>query len=126
MLFGGLSLGFPRAGAITFAIEKYPSNAAGVSSSLSSSAQVLAFISVPLATSINDNFGLIYYGMAMAAALFIYGLANLILVIKARQSFEVVQTSSSQSASQVEKDGDIEMKEVSVDKDIDSQSESSK
>ena len=126
MLFGGLSLGFPRAGAITFAIEKYPSNAAGVSSSLSSSAQVLAFISVPLATSINDNFDLIYYGMAMAAALFIYGLANLILVIKARQSFEVVQTSSSQSASQVEKDGDIEMKEVSVEKDIDSQSESSK
>ena len=93
LFFGGFCLSFPRSGALTFAIEKVPFNAAGVSCSFTSLQFALAFVGVTVATFIYEHYGLLYFAVATLPFYLLFGTANAWLLYRYMTSYDVVGVS---------------------------------
>jgi MFS family permease len=114
LYFCGFCLSFPRSGALTFAIEKCPSSAAGVACSFTSLQFILAFFSVSAAAYIYEHFGLLYFGFSVTPIYLIYGIANALLAYRYIVSFEVIEVTETEDKEEPAPSNDIELKDIST------------
>ena len=96
LFFSGFCLSFPRSGALTFAIEKVPGNAAGVSCSFTSLQFGLAFLGVSVAAYVYEHYGLMYFAYLTLPVYLLFGAANARLLYRYMTSYDVVDVNETE------------------------------